>query len=134
AVKFFWLGLEPLDLPAGPLGRRLTRGLALERLPCGILASLRDRLAGLGVQLDDVLLERLGLELEPLLRRDHVGDAALHVLEELELLLVRVIELLRRLLRAVEQLRPLRLNDVRRPLNQPGHRPSSSFPWLAYRR
>ena len=56
----------------------------------------------------------LRLELEPLLRGDDVGDAALDVLELLELLLVRVVERLGRVLGPVEQLRELRLDDRRR--------------------
>ena len=63
------------------------------------------------LQLQTNQLEQSIVKLEPLLRGDDVGDAALHVLEQLELLLVRVIGRLRRILGAVEQLRELRLDD-----------------------
>ena len=59
-------------------------------------------------------LELRFLQLEPLLRGDDVGDAPLDVLEQLELLLVRVVQRLRRVLGAVEQLRQLRLDHHRR--------------------
>ena len=52
----------------------------------------------------DVLLDRLRLELEPLLRVNDVGDAALDVLKLLEHLLVRVVERLVRVLGPVERL------------------------------
>src|SRR6266536_1189010 len=85
------------------------------------LAPLPERLARLRVELDDVLLEGLRLQLETLLGRDDVGDAPLHVLEQLELPLVRVVEGLGGPFRPVEQLRVPRLDDRHRPLHQPGH-------------
>ena len=63
---------------------------ASSSLPCA------ERLARLRVELDDRLLELLGLHLQALLRRDDVGDALLDVLQRLELLLVAVVERLGR--------------------------------------
>ena len=104
---------EPLHLRVHALELLLRDRLALERLLGEVVAVRRDRLPSLRLELDDVLLELLLLELEPLLRRDDVGDAALDVLELLEHLLVRVVERLGRVLRPVEELRVLRLDDER---------------------
>ena len=109
------LVLELVHLPVHVLQLRLRERLALERLPREVLAVRRHRLACLGLELDDVLLELLLLQLEPFLRGDDVGGAALHVLQLLEHLLVRVVERLGRVLRPVQQLRVLRLDDRRRP-------------------
>ena len=109
------LVLELLHLPVHVLQLRLRERLALERLPREVLAVRRDRLPGLCLELDDVLLELLLLQLEPLLGGDDVGGAALDVLELLEHLLVRVVERLGRVLRPVQQLRVLGLDDQRRP-------------------
>ena len=106
---------ELLHLRVEPLELLLHGGLALERLAREILAVRRDRLPRLRLELDDVLLQALGLDLQPFLRRDDVGDAALHVLELLKHLLVRVVERLSRVLRPVEQLRVLRLDDQHGP-------------------
>jgi hypothetical protein len=59
----------------------LRRALALERRAREILAPRAERLSRLRVELDEALLQLVGLELKALLRRHHVGDAALHVLE-----------------------------------------------------
>jgi len=48
-----------------------------------------------------LLLHLLGLQLQPLLRRDDVGDPLLDVLEALDLFLVALVETLRRILGAV---------------------------------
>ena len=66
----------------------LDADLALERGAGEIFPAGADRLASLRVELDDALLELLGLELQPLLRGDDVGDPPLDVLQHLELLLV----------------------------------------------
>ena len=124
AIELLLLVLELLHLRVELLQLLLRGGLPLERLPGEVLAVRGDRLACLRLELDDVLLERLCLELEPLLRGDDVGDAALHVLELLEHLLVRVVERLGRVLGPVEELRVLRLEDQRRAL--PTDRPSFS--------
>jgi glyoxylase-like metal-dependent hydrolase (beta-lactamase superfamily II) len=63
--------------------------------------------------------------LEALLGSYDVGDAALHVLEQLELLLVRVVERLCGILGAVEKLRELRLDHGCGSGHQ-AHRSSSS--------
>src|SRR4029453_5648136 len=92
-----------------------------------VLPTLRDRLPGLRVELDDALLELGRLELKPLLGRDDVGDPALDVLQELELLFVRVVESLGRILRSVEQLRELRLYHRGGSFDEAGHRSPSSL-------
>ena len=120
----FLLRLELLHLAVERLQLLLGRRLALERLLREVVAVGRDGLPGLRLELDDVLLDRLRLQLEPLLRRHDVGDAALHVLELLEHLLVRVVERLRRVLGAVERARGLRLEDQHEALPETGH-PSS---------
>ena len=102
-----------MHLLVEPLELLLDGRLPLERLSRQVLPAGRDRLARLRLELDDALLELLVLHLEALLRRDDVRDPALHVLEQLELLLVRVVEGLARILGAVEQLRELRLDDRR---------------------
>src|SRR5581483_4627334 len=63
-LEDFLLRAERLDLPLQLL---LRDRLALERLPREVLAVRRDRLTGLRLELDDVLLELLLLELEALL-------------------------------------------------------------------
>ena len=102
---------ELMHLRVEPLELLLRGGLPLERLAREILPIRRDGLAGLRLELHDVLLDRLRLELEPLLRRHDVGDAALDVLELLEHLLVRVVERLRGVLGPGQELRELRLHD-----------------------
>ena len=116
---------ELLHLRVEALQLLLHRRLPLERLPREVLAVRGERLARLRLELDDVLLELLRLELEPLLRGDDVGDAALDVLELLEHLLVGVVERLVRVLGPVEQLRVLRLDDRHRARQQAGHSSSS---------
>src|SRR5215216_7244980 len=94
-----------------------------------ILASLPERLPRLPVELLGLLLHRGVLHFEPLLRGRDVGDAALHVLELPQLLLVRVVERLGRVFGAVEQLRELRLHDRRRAPHQAWH--PSSWVWFS---
>ena len=84
-----------------------------------------ERLAGLRVELDDGLLELLGLHLQALLRRDDVRDALLDVLQRLQLLLVAVVERLGRVFRAVEQPRDLGLDDGGHASAHAGHAYSS---------
>jgi len=98
------LGLELGDLLVEPLQLGLGHVLALERGPRELLVPGRERLARLGVELDDRLLELLGLHLQTLLRGDDVRDALLDVLEQLDLLLVAVLERLGRILGAIEEL------------------------------
>ena len=108
------LRFEPGDLLVEPLELGLHGALALERRAREVLAALAERLPSLRLELHEALLELRRLQLEPLLGGDDVGNAALHVLQELELLLVRVVERLARVLGAVEQLRQLRLDHQRR--------------------
>src|SRR5207244_13524012 len=86
-----------------------------------ILAPLLQRRPGLAVELVGLLLHRRVLQLEALLRRRHVGDPALDVLQLAQLLLVRVVEGLPGILRAVEQLGELRLADYGRASHQAWH-------------
>ena len=102
--------LELRDLLVEILELALDERLALERLAREVLAAGGERFAGLRLELDEALLELRGLHLQPLLRGRHVDDAPLHVLEQAELLLVGVVERLRGVLGAVEQLRELRLD------------------------
>ena len=104
---------ELLHLRVHVLQLPLRECLSLERLPREVLAIRGDRLPRLRLELDDVLLEFLLLQLDPLLRGDDIGDAALHVLQLLEHLLVRVVERLGRVLGPVQELRVLRLYDQR---------------------
>ena len=96
------LVLQPLHLRVEILELLLDPRLALERLAGKVLATGGECLARLGIQRDDVLLQLLGLELEALLGRHDVGDAPLHVLQRLQLLLVGVVEGLLRILRTVQ--------------------------------
>ena len=82
--------LELRDLRVERLQLGLDDVLALQRRPGEVLVAGGERLARLRVELDDLLLELLLLQLEPLLRRDDVGDPLLDVLEQLDLLLVAV--------------------------------------------
>ncbi len=90
---------------------RLHRRLAGQRLASEILAAGRQGLPRLVVQLVDLLLHRRVLHLQPLLRRRHVGNATLDVLELAELLLVGIVERLARVLSAIERLRELGFED-----------------------
>jgi len=80
-----------------------------------------ERLTCLRVELDDALLQRALLHLQALLRRDHVSDALLHVLQLFGLLLVAVVQRLGRVFSAIEQLRDLRLHDCGHAPRQAGH-------------
>jgi hypothetical protein len=113
--------LQPGDLLVEPLQLLLCVHLALERLPGEILATRGERLAGLDLELGHVGLELRRLHLEALLRGRDVGDALLDLLQHLDLLLVRVVERDRRILRLVEHLRDARLDDRRRPAQEPWH-------------
>ena len=115
------LALELLHLRVERLELGLGDRLALERGAGQVLAALRERLAGLRVELDDLLLELVGLHLEALLRRRDVGDALLDVLEQLQLLVVAVVERLGRVLGTVEGLRDLRLYDRGHATGEPSH-------------
>ena len=121
AISFSCCASRPAICGVEPLELLLRDRLALERGAGEVLAVGRERLARLVVELGELLLELLRLQLEPLLRGDDVGDAALDVLQHLELLLVRVVERHRGVLGAVEQLRVPRLDDGRGSAHQAGH-------------
>jgi hypothetical protein len=111
--------LETGDLLVEALELLLGERLPLERSASQVLPPGAKRGARLFVELRQLDLELLRLELEPLLCRHDVGDALLHLLEHLALLLVRVVERDRGILCAVEQLRDPSLDDVRRTAHQP---------------
>jgi len=87
-------------------------GPAGERLPGEVLVALGERGLGLVLQLVGLLLELAGLELDPLAGGRDVGDAPADLLEAVELLLVRQVERLTRILVFVENLVRLGLKDV----------------------
>src|SRR5207247_4542329 len=88
------------------------------------LATARQRLPRLRLELDDALLERRLLHLQALLRGDDVSDPALDVLEQRQLLLVGIVERLVRVLGPVERLRHLCPEDRPESLPQTRHRSS----------
>src|SRR5699024_2825049 len=83
-------------------------GPAAECFAGEVLATDLHRLLRLPLQLALLLLELAHLQFEPLAARGDVRDTATHLLEELELLLVRVVECLVRILHPVEGLVRLR--------------------------
>ena len=83
--QFGDLGVERLQLGLGDV-------LAFERRAGEILLPGGHCLAGLRVELDDTLLQRRLLHLQPLLGRHHVGYALLDVLQLFDLLLVAVVQ------------------------------------------
>ncbi len=80
-----------------------------------------DRLARLGVELDQLLLEAALLHLQALLRGDDVGDALLDVLKLFDLLLIAVVERLARVFCFVEQFGDLGLHNGGHAPGQAGH-------------
>jgi hypothetical protein len=66
------------------------------------------RLPGLGAKLVRLLVELLLLHLQTLLRRGHIGDSLLHVLQILELALVGLVERLRGILGVIQHVRDTR--------------------------
>ena len=140
------LGLEALrrSRRACPAGRRSgVLGLEVgelrgdgrppaERLAGQVLTVLAEGQAGLVLELGRLLLELVGLDLDPLPGRGHLGDAAAHLLEVLELLLVGEVEGVAGVLDPVEQLVGLGPEDVQKALEDThddhpsigeGHRP-----------
>ena len=95
------LGLQVADLLVQP-------GLAGQGLAGQVLAVDVDRLLRLPLQLGLLLLELPDLQFEALPAGGDIRDAAAHLLEELELLLVRVVECLVGILHPVEGLVGLR--------------------------
>ena len=117
--------LELGDLLVERLQLGLGHVLALERDAREVLVAGRKRLTGLRVELDDGLLELLGLHLQALLRGDDVRDALLDVLQRFQLLLIAVVERLARVFRPVEQPRDLGLDDGGHASAHTGHADSS---------
>ena len=111
----FLLALQLLALAVEILQLLLDSGLSLECLPRQVLPARGDGLPCLGIELDHVLLELLGLELQPLFGRHDVRDTSLDVLQRLQLLLVRVVEGFLRVLGAVQQGADLRPDDLAGP-------------------
>ena len=106
------LELGQLLAEQGPPGQGLT-GQVLVALPKGGL--------GLVLQLVGLLLQRLGLQLDPLARRRHVRHATADLLELLELLLVGQVERVPRVLHLVEGLVRLGPKDVSDPTERACH-------------
>jgi hypothetical protein len=105
------LGLELRRLLPQRRQLGLRRRLPLQRRTGEIVPAERHRLPRLGVELVDRLTEGCLLELQPLLRRCHLGHAAAHVGQQLHLPLVAVIERLLGALGPFEQPRQLGLDD-----------------------
>src|SRR4029079_11480765 len=110
------LELRVLLLEVGQLA--VEPGLARERLAGEVLSADLDRLLGLPGQLARLALQLGDLHLHPLAAGGHVGDPASYLREHLQLPLVAVVEGLARVLRAVERLAGLRLEDHRESLPQ----------------
>lgn len=99
----------------------LERGAAGQRLTRQVLAAERQRLAALVLQLGRLPLELVQLKLQALARGSHVGHTTPHLLEQFELLLVRVIEGLARILGPVKGLVCLRAEDHPHTLHDTAH-------------
>jgi hypothetical protein len=106
------LGLERLELRLD--GRPAGEGLPGQVLPVGGHGppGLFEELGRLGLQL-------LALELEALAGGDDVDEAPLHLLQHLQLALVRVVERLPGILHPVDGLVGLGFEDRREPLPEP---------------
>ncbi len=94
-----------------------------QRLAGEVLAAEREGLAPLVLQLGGLGLELVELELQALAGGRHVGDAATDLLEQLQLLLVRVVKGLARILGPVQGLVGLRAEDHPHPLHDTAHGP-----------
>lgn len=99
----------------------LEGGAAGQRLAGEVLTAERERLAALVLQLGGLLLELVQLEFEPLAAGRHVGDAPADLLQQFELLLVRVVEGLARVLGPVQGLVRLRAEDHPHTLHDTAH-------------
>src|SRR3954451_3090590 len=118
-LKLRMLGLQVGEL----LVDRTTTG---QRLTGEVVTAGADRLLRLLLQLVRGRLELLHLDLEALAAGRDVRDATAHLGEQLELLLVAVVERLARVLRAVERLVGLGLEDQgQSPAHAHPLRPSS---------
>ncbi len=102
-------------------------GAAGQRLAGEVLAAAGERGLGLLLELGALLLELGDLQLETLAAGGHVGHAAAHLLQQLELLLVGVVQRLARVLRLVQGLVRLGLEDQGEALPE-AHR-GAPLPW-----
>ena len=101
-----------LRVLGGEVGDLLVdRGATGQRLTGQVVAAGGDRLLSLRLELVGGALQLLHLQLQALAARRHVGDAAAHLRQQLELLLVGVVQRLARVLVLVEDLVRLRLED-----------------------
>jgi len=105
--------VEGGDLLVQAVELLLRRLLAHQDRARQVLTVGGQRLAGLVVHTVDVRLELGRLQLQALLRGRDLDDAALEVLDLLQLALVRVVERLAGVLRFVEDAAHLRLEDGR---------------------
>ena len=89
-----------------------------ERLPSKVLAPVGQRSTRLAFQRAGLLLQRGHLQFKTLTARGHIGDALAHLLQQLELPLVRVVEGLAWILGTVQRLTGLGSEDGCEPLPQ----------------
>ena len=104
ACRFWYCGLQVADL-----GRQ--RGLAGQRLAGQVFPPGTQRRPGLAVQLVLLLLQGVHLELDPLARCGHIGDAPADLRQHLQLALVGVVQGLARIFQPVQLLISLGLED-----------------------
>lgn len=115
------LALEGLVLRLQVGDLLLERGTAGQGLAGQVLTAEREGLAALVLQLGGLALELVELQLQTLAGGRHVGDAPAYLLEQLQLLLVRVIEGLARVLGPVKGLVRLRAEDHPHTLHDTAH-------------
>jgi hypothetical protein len=104
--------LDRLDLLREPVQLGLRHLRPRQGDPGQILLALAQSHARLVLQLRDALGELVSLNLEALLRRQDVSDAAARLLQRVELLLIREVESLRRILSLVDGRAHLLLENV----------------------
>ena len=119
------LALEVGDLHVDRADLVLDGLLALQRRAREVLITRGQRLARLPVELDDLLPQAVLLVLQPLARGRHLGNPVLDVRHQLELLLIAVVQRLRRILGAIQRRRGLRLHQGAKPSPKSGHHISS---------
>src|SRR4051812_14461121 len=115
----------------------LQRGTAGQRLAGEVLPAERERLAALVLQLARLRLQLVELEFQALAGGGDIGHAPAHLLEQLQLLLIRVIEGFARVLGPVKGLVRLRAEDHPHTLHDTAHGlrapPSDGLPAPALR-